>query len=125
MSIPPPCDGDRARAARVPVAVPQDPATPRWLLDRHAVPRLAEVQSQVLKTASAGVKKGGSLVYSVCTITPAETSGVISEFLEKNPQFQLDPFPHPLTGEVTDGRLTIWPQDADTDAMFVARMIRT
>ena len=45
-------------------------------------------------------------------------------FLEAHPDFQLDPFPHPLTGSATDGTLLIWPQDADSDAMFIARMVR-
>ncbi len=68
---------------------------------------------------------GGVLVYSVCTLTPSETTDVIQDFLNANPNFQLDPFPHPFTGEPTDGRLQIWPQEFDNDAMFVARMIRT
>lgn len=97
----------------------------RWTIDRGAVPRLAELQGQILKTAAAGVKKGGTLVYSVCTLTIAETTGVIDAFLRDNPNFQLDPFPHPFTGDPTDGRVQIWPQDADTDAMFVARMVRS
>ena len=96
----------------------------RWLLDRDAVPRLAALQSQILKTASAGVKVGGTLVYSVCTLTTSETTGVVNGFLRENPGFTLDPFPNPLSGELSDGRLLIWPQDADTDAMFIARMTR-
>ena len=35
----------------------------------------------MLMAASAGLKRGGTLVYSVCTITTEETSGVVSEFL--------------------------------------------
>ena len=96
----------------------------RWTLDRHAIARLAELQSQVLHAGSAGVRKGGTLVYSVCTLSPAETTEVILAFLESHPHFQLDPFPHPLLGDSTDGRVQIWPQDADSDAMFVARMVR-
>jgi 16S rRNA (cytosine967-C5)-methyltransferase len=97
----------------------------RWLIDRDAVPRLAETQANILAAASAGVRAGGTLVYSVCTVTPAETLGVVRGFLESHPGFRLDPFPHPLTGAETDGTLLIWPQEADTDAMFIARMVRT
>lgn len=96
----------------------------RWLLRPEAVPRLAEVQGQVLRVGAQGVKPGGILVYSVCTLTVAETHGVLRSFLADNPAFQLDPFPHPLTGEPTDGTVQIWPQDADSDAMFIARLIR-
>ena len=34
------------------------------------------------------------------------------------------PTPHPLTQAPTDGRIWIWPQDADSDGMFVARFTR-
>jgi 16S rRNA (cytosine967-C5)-methyltransferase len=97
----------------------------RWTLDRQAIPRLAELQAQLLRAAAAGVKPGGTLVYSVCTLTPAETTGVVRPFLAERPEFQLDPFPHPLSGAPTDGTMLIWPQESDNDAMFVARMVRT
>lgn len=97
----------------------------RWTLDRHAIPRLAELQGQILRAAAVGVRPGGSLIYSVCTLTPAETTGVIRPFLDEHPEFALDPFPHPLQGTPTDGTTLIWPQEADNDAMFIARMIRS
>lgn len=97
----------------------------RWSLNRTAIERLSLTQTDILNAASAGVRVGGTLVYSVCTLTPLETTIVVGRFLESHPGFRLDPFPHPLTGEDTDGRVQIWPQDADNDAMFVARMVRT
>lgn len=97
----------------------------RWTLDKDAVPRLAEIQAHVLRAAAPGVRPGGTLVYSVCTVTLPETQGVVKAFLADNPKFQLDPFPHPITGEATDGTLLIWPQESDTDAMFIARMVRS
>jgi len=97
----------------------------RWSIDSEAIPRLAELQLHLLRAASGGVKPGGTLVYSVCTVTPAETQGVVKAFLASTPEFQVDPFPNPLTGEDTDGTLLIWPQDFDSDAMFIARMTRT
>ncbi len=93
----------------------------RWTTQRTTVTRLAELQPQILHAAAQGVRPGGTLVYSVCTLTPAETLGVVRPFLETHPDFQLDPFPHPLTSSPTDGTLLIWPQEADTDAMFIAR----
>jgi len=96
----------------------------RWSLEPEAVARLAELQGQLLVSASAGVKPGGTLVYSVCTFTPEETTGVLGRFLAGHPEFQLDPFPNPLNGVATDGTLLILPGDAESDAMFVARMVR-
>jgi 16S rRNA (cytosine967-C5)-methyltransferase len=97
----------------------------RWTTPREAVARLAELQAQILHAAAAGVRPGGALVYSVCTLTPAETLGVVRPFLDAHADFHLDPFPNPLTGVPTDGTLLIWPQDADSDAMFLARLVRS
>ncbi|WP_159452328.1 hypothetical protein [Singulisphaera sp. GP187] len=97
----------------------------RWSIDRQAITRLAETQAHLLHIASGGVRPGGTLVYSVCTVTPAETTEVVRNFLQSHPQFKLDPFPHPLMETTTNGMTLIWPQDADTDAMFIARMILT
>jgi len=96
----------------------------RWSFDSQAISRLVELQTQLLHTASGGVRPGGTLVYSVCTLTPSETTGVVRSFLESHPEFKLDPFPHPLNGSPTEGSVLIWPQEADTDAMFIARMIK-
>jgi 16S rRNA (cytosine967-C5)-methyltransferase len=96
----------------------------RWTTKRDAITRLGEIQSQILDAAAPGVRPGGTLFYSVCTLTPAETLGVVRPFLDAHADFCLDPFPNPLTGAPTDGTLLIWPQDADSDAMFLARMVR-
>ena len=67
----------------------------RWTLDREAIARLAELQGQILDAASAGVRQGGTLVYSVCTLTPAETTGVVSAFLDDAPRVPARPVPPP------------------------------
>ena len=45
-------------------------------------------------------------------------------FLDQHPDFKLDPFKNPLTGELTNGQLQIWPWDAPGDAMFIARFVK-
>ncbi|WP_372808140.1 hypothetical protein [Pontiella sp.] len=46
-------------------------------------------------------------------------------FLDQQPDFRLDPFTNPLTGEPTNGQLQIWPWDAGGDGMFIARFKKT
>ena len=96
----------------------------RWSTDGEAVSRLAETQLKLLKGAAEGVKPGGVLVYSVCTVTPPETSLLVRRFLEERPDFRLDPFPSPLNDAETNGTIQLWPQEIDADAMFIARMLR-
>jgi 16S rRNA (cytosine967-C5)-methyltransferase len=97
----------------------------RWRLGPNAVADFARLQFQILKTAAPGSRPGGSLIYCVPTVTPAETSELLRAFLDTHPEFQLDPFPHPLTGAATDGTLRLWPHQTDGDALFVARLVRS
>ena len=98
----------------------------RWTTHREAIARLAELQSQILHAAAAGVRPGGTLLYSVCTLTPTETTRRHPPLPRNPPRLPARPLsPSLYRPAPTDGTLLIWPQDADTDAMFIARMVRT
>jgi 16S rRNA (cytosine967-C5)-methyltransferase len=96
----------------------------RWRTGERDVAELAAKQRDILARAAEGVKPGGVLVHAVCTLTRAETGGVVDAFLAEHGGFRLDPAPHPLTGAATDGRIWIWPHEHDCDGMFIARMAR-
>ena len=49
---------------------------------------------------------------------------VVEKFLTAHPEFSLEPFEHPLTGEPCSGMLQIRSFDGDCDSMFAARMRR-
>ncbi|ODU00801.1 MAG: hypothetical protein ABS79_02740 [Planctomycetes bacterium SCN 63-9] len=96
----------------------------RWIGGASQIAGFAEQQSRLLDLAAQGVKTGGSLVYSVSTVTRQETIDVIQNFLTNHPEFRLAPFPHPLDDTATDGMLQLWPQIHDCDARFIARLVR-
>ncbi len=96
----------------------------RWTVTADEIPGFATRQTQALASVSSRVKPGGTLVYTVATLTRAETSGVVDAFLAAHPAFKLQPFPHPLEEATTNGTLAIWPHLHDCDARFIARMIR-
>lgn len=50
----------------------------RWRIDAAAPKRLGVIQAELLRAAATLVKPGGRLVYSVCTLTAAETTEVIA-----------------------------------------------
>lgn len=97
----------------------------RWIAGAAQVDQFAEQQLRLLDLAAQGVTAGGSLVYSVATVTQRETAGVVRSFLESHPEFRPTPFPHPLDDGTTDGTLQLWPQLHDCDARFIARFTRT
>lgn len=70
---------------------------------RQELHELLERQQSILKAAAAYVKTGGTLVYSTCTINPAENEKQIAEFLRGNREFKALEQKQLLPGGGTDG----------------------
>jgi 16S rRNA (cytosine967-C5)-methyltransferase len=93
----------------------------RWTLTAHDVEELAELQSNLLARVAAAVKPGGKLVYAVCTMTRAETTGVADAFEKQFGDFEPMPFSDPLDADAKPApRIQYWPQDCGGAGMFVA-----
>lgn len=93
----------------------------RWRAQPDDIARWSQKQGELLNDCADRVRPGGTLVYSVCSITHAETLRVVDAFLQSHPAFTLSPIRHPLTDKPTQGTVWIWPQMENSDAMFIAR----
>ncbi len=92
----------------------------RWTTTANDVTELAAVQKQMLRTAAGSVKPGGRLIYSVCTLTRAETSDVAAEFQNAFPEFTAEPILNPLNEKApAQNHLWLWPADGG-NGMFIA-----
>lgn len=58
----------------------------RWRIDPEAPERLAALQVVMAESARALLQPGGELVYSVCTLTAAESLGVDAELARRCPE---------------------------------------
>lgn len=96
----------------------------RWTTFPQEIEDFHTLQMQLLTNAARGVRSGGTLVYSTCSMFVRENQEVVREFLDSHREFKLVPFTCPLTGQETDGMNQLWPWDADCDAMFTAKMLR-
>jgi 16S rRNA (cytosine967-C5)-methyltransferase len=96
----------------------------RWRIRREALPRLVELQRDLLRAAAGVVKRSGVVVYSVCTLTGDETTGVDAWAERALPELVADPPPGPPWRPRGRGALVL-PHDADTDGMYVLRLRRT
>ncbi len=67
-----------------------------WSLDNIA--RKATLQQSLLTLAYAHLSRGGTLVYSTCTLAPEENEGVISDFLAAHADATLMPIDLGLSG---------------------------
>ena len=85
---------------------------------------LLATQSAILDTAASLLKAGGRLVYSTCTIDPAENEEQVAAFLNRHPEFRVVtpevPFPQGMTvGE--HGALSV-PTRSGMDGFFLCAM---
>ena len=96
----------------------------RWRLEPRTIEQLAELQPRLLEAAARAVRPGGTLVYSVCTVTNAETVAVDEWAAQARPDFEaVAPPPAPWTPIGRGARLL--PSAADTDGMYLLRLRRT
>lgn len=91
--------------------------------DISSAKQLPSLQYDILKNASGVVKRGGNLVYSTCTLNPAENREVVERFLNENPDFQ--PEVINLSGikrtiDEPDYMLTMMPFSGASDGFFAA-----
>ena len=103
-----------------------------WNARPGDIASLAGVQAALLASAARRVKRGGRLVYSVCSLEPEEGEAQVRAFLAAQPDFALDPFrPNeagaPAASLAAEGWLRILPHhlEGGLDGFFIARFRRT
>jgi 16S rRNA (cytosine967-C5)-methyltransferase len=95
-------------------------ADARWRAQPEDVERLAALQRRILTAAIGLVRPGGTLVYSACTMTRAETVAHDEWLAEEHPD--LEPVSPPDAPWRPWGRgALVLPQDAGTDGMALFR----
>ncbi|MEN6349009.1 MAG: 16S rRNA (cytosine(967)-C(5))-methyltransferase RsmB [Syntrophomonas sp.] len=108
-------------------------ADARWRKTTEELKALTELQAIMLAKASSFLQEAGLLLYSTCTINPAENEEIVKGFLKNNPNFELQGFADHILFFPLDngdkeiakrGMLTIMPGKYDTDGMFYALMRR-
>ena len=88
---------------------------------------LVSIQKEILKTCSKYVKKGGTIIYSTCTICKKENIENVNWFLE-NFDFELQPININSISSIKstkEGYVQILPNMFETDGFFIAKFKRT
>jgi len=96
----------------------------RWRIQPDDVLRLAQLQRRLLDQALILVRPGGLVIYSVCTLTVAETTGIDEWLASAHPEAEA------VVASVGDGwdrvgrGARLLPQAAGTDGMFLLALRR-
>jgi 16S rRNA (cytosine967-C5)-methyltransferase len=102
----------------------------RWSRQAADLPELAALQSKILFNVAPLVRPGGLLLYSVCTFSRVETSGVVETFLANHREFAAESLVAQLPEGWQDlldaaGALRSFPQRHDgMDAFFAVKLRR-
>lgn len=97
----------------------------KYKVTEESCVQLAELQRKILSVVHKYVKPGGTLMYSTCTINPAENMDNVHWFLREYPQFELLDIHGRLCEElqkdvVEDGCLQLLPGVHQSDGFFIA-----
>ncbi len=95
----------------------------RWRATPGAVAGLVRQQARLLSAAAGALAPGGTLVYSTCTVSPAENELQIDAFLDAHPDFSAIDLPDrfPAWAAPAGGRhLLALPSVQGSDGFFVA-----
>lgn len=101
----------------------------KWRRTPADVAALSTLQLALLRHNADNVRRGGTLVYSTCTISAAENEQVIAAFLKARPDFAVDD-PRPLLPAAAqslvgaDGALRTFPHRHGLDGFFAVRCTR-
>ncbi|KLU61023.1 ribosomal RNA small subunit methyltransferase B [Peptococcaceae bacterium CEB3] len=105
----------------------------RWRKEEKDIEALPQLQLAILERAAAKVKRGGTLVYSTCTVEPEENFEVVKAFRSTHAEFvpadlaERLPFslPDPRDRRQAEkGMLQLLPQRHGTDGFFLAQFTR-
>lgn len=110
-----PCSGEGMFRKDEDMVKQWEPGTPE---------KYADMQREILNSAAAALKPGGTVVYSTCTFAIEENEGTIGEFLVNHPQFSLVPVGG--TGSFAPGlgaypeAARLWPHKIKGEGHFMA-----
>ncbi|ASJ11686.1 RsmB/NOP family class I SAM-dependent RNA methyltransferase [Thermococcus thioreducens] len=92
----------------------------RWRLREKNIPKVVELQKELLESAWKLLKPGGRLLYSTCSMFREENEGVVEWFLGRHPDAGLIPLTGPYDPGFLPGTMRAWPHRHKTIGFFYA-----
>ena len=100
-----------------------------YRLTEEHVSNLLDLQQKILTIGLSYLKKGGTLLYSTCTLNPDENMGIIQSVIKQHDNIELVPIELPFKlksqhKEMKSGRLLLDPMCDDCDGFFMAKLTK-
>ncbi|OLS37427.1 16S rRNA (cytosine(967)-C(5))-methyltransferase [Alkalihalophilus pseudofirmus] len=103
----------------------------KWAKKEADIKAIQSIQQAILNAVAPLLKKGGTLVYSTCTVDKDENEETVEAFLAEHPSFVKDEdLKNRLPKQVIDskrfksGMVTILPQDFNSDGFFISSLVK-
>ena len=99
----------------------------KYRVTAESVAELVRLQAKLLDTVAPYVKRGGTLVYSTCSVLKDENVRQAQAFLERHPEFELAPLPETIPAEFrekADVGLQLLPSRDGVEGFYICRMKR-
>lgn len=83
---------------------------------------LPDLQYKILCSSAKYLKDGGILIYSTCTLRKDENEDIVTNFIQNNPDYDLEDFV--ITDDLRSegGMMTLFPNVHGTDGFFIAKI---
>lgn len=85
----------------------------KWKLSQKQIDELTVTQLGILRDVGKQLKPGGVIVYGTCSVLKEENEGVVSRFVEAQPEFKLVE------------SLRVWPHRLEGGGFFGARLVKS
>jgi 16S rRNA (cytosine967-C5)-methyltransferase len=99
----------------------------KWRINKNSIHKMATIQRNLMANAALKVKKGGTLVYSTCSVTFEENEAIITRFLEKYPEFVIREA-SPRIGQPglsgLDEAQRLYPYLHECQGFFIAKLVK-
>ncbi|MDR0946959.1 MAG: 16S rRNA (cytosine(967)-C(5))-methyltransferase RsmB [Ruminococcus sp.] len=86
---------------------------------------LPQIQYEILENAAHYAKPGTEIIYSTCTLNPAENEAVVTRFLDAHPEFETMTFNEHFGKPFGKSMVTLFPHDFGGDGFFTAKLKKT
>jgi 16S rRNA (cytosine967-C5)-methyltransferase len=98
----------------------------KWRAFSADAAKCSVMQKAILENAAPCLKRGGSLIYSTCTITEEENEEVIEDFTGRHPDFICICPPDTINSSLVDdhGYFRSYPHRHGTDGFFGAVLVK-